>query len=119
MSFDDAAWRELDLPHDWAIEGPFDPKYDARTGGLPISGTAWYRKNFTIGSEHRGRCVTIEFDGVMNNAEVYINGQKVAERPYGYIGFEADLTQYVKFGEENIIAVRVAPEELSSRWYPD
>jgi len=116
--FDDAEWRELDLPHDWAIEGPFDKKHDARTGGLPISGTAWYRKSFLIGEEHKEKLVCLEFDGVMNNAEVFINGQKVAERPYGYIGFEADLTPFVKFGEENLVAVKVAPEELSSRWYP-
>jgi beta-galactosidase len=117
-AFDDAGWRQLDLPHDWAIEGPFDPAHDSRTGGLPISGTAWYRKSFLLDEEQRGKKITLEFDGVMNNAEVFVNGEKVAERPYGYIGFEADLTPYTKFGEDNIVAVRVAPEELSSRWYP-
>lgn len=116
--FDDATWRKLDLPHDWAIEGPFDPEYDARTGGLPISGIAWYRKSFSLDQKHKGKIICLEFDGVMNNAEVFINGKKVAERPYGYMGFEADLTPHLKFGEENIVAVKVAPEELSSRWYP-
>lgn len=116
--FDDTQWRTLDLPHDWAIEGPFDSKNDARTGGLPIYGTAWYRKHFVVDAEQKGNCVTVEFDGIMNNAEVYLNGEKVGARPYGYIGFEVDLTPQIKFGEENVLAVRVNPKELSARWYP-
>ncbi len=117
-SFDDTGWRKLNLPHDWAIEGPFDSKYDTRTGGLPIYGTAWYRKHFVIDEVQKGNIVTVEFDGVMNNAEVYVNGEKVGERPFGYIGFEVDLTPHIKFGEENMLAVRVDPKELSARWYP-
>lgn len=117
-NFDDATWRNLDLPHDWAIEGPFNQKHDARTGGLPIYGTAWYRKYFTVDANHKGNIVTVEFDGVMNNAEIYVNGQKAGARPYGYISFEVDITPYIKFGVENVIAVRVDPKELSARWYP-
>lgn len=116
--FDDSTWRKLNLPHDWAIEGPFDKEHDTRTGGLPIYGTAWYRKHFTIDKIHKGKKVTVEFDGVMNNAEIYVNGQKVGARPYGYTSFEVDLTPFIKFGKENIIAVRVDPKELSARWYP-
>ncbi|ANQ52467.1 DUF4982 domain-containing protein [Flammeovirga sp. MY04] len=118
IQFDDASWRKLNLPHDWAIEGPFDPKHDARTGGLPISGVAWYRKSFVPQEEWKGYVVTLEFDGVMNNSEVFINGKKVGERPFGYIGFEVDLTEYLIYGKDNQIAVKVAPEELSARWYP-
>lgn len=117
-SFDDSGWRNLDLPHDWAIEGPFDSKYDTRTGGLPIFGTAWYRKHFIIDAAQKGNKITLEFDGVMNNAEVFLNGEKVGARPFGYIGFEVDLTPHIKFGEENVLAVRVDPKELSARWYP-
>ncbi len=117
-NFDDSNWRNLNLPHDWAIEGPFDVKNDARTGGLPIYGTAWYRKNFVIDKKDSGKNISIEFDGVMNNAEVYLNGKKIGARPFGYIGFELDLTPYIKFGEENTIAVKVDPKELSARWYP-
>lgn len=117
-TFDDSTWRNLNLPHDWAIEGPFDKKHDARTGGLPIYGTAWYRKHFVVDAIHKGSLITVEFDGVMNNAEVYLNDKKVGERPFGYIGFEVDLTPYIKFGKENVIAVRVNPKELSARWYP-
>jgi len=118
VTFDDSAWREISLPHDWAIEGPFDKKYDTRTGGLPIYGTAWYRKSFKIDQAHSGSRVTIEFDGVMNNAEVYLNGHKLGGRPYGYSSFEIDLTPHIKFGQSNQLAVRVDPKELSARWYP-
>lgn len=116
--FDDSNWRQLNLPHDWAIEGPFDKNHDTRTGGLPIYGTAWYRKSFTIDKKHQNQQVTVTFDGVMNNSEVFVNGQKAGERPFGYIGFEVNITPYIKFGEENTIAVRVNPKELSARWYP-
>ncbi|GEC72507.1 beta-galactosidase [Flavobacterium flevense] len=117
-SYYDSNWRKLNLPHDWAIEGPFSIKNNARTGGLPIHGIAWYRKHFTIDSKNKNKQISIEFDGVMSNAKVYLNGQFVGERPYGYIGFELDLTPFIKFKQENVIAVRVAPEDLSARWYP-
>ncbi len=117
-NYNDKNWRQLNLPHDWAIEGPFSEEFDARTGGLPIFGTAWYRKHFTIDKNKKGQNIIIFFDGVMNNSTVYINGTKVGERPFGYIGFEVDLTPYIKFDAENVIAVKVNPEELSARWYP-
>ncbi|GAF02762.1 sugar-binding domain-containing protein [Saccharicrinis fermentans] len=115
--FDDSQWRKLDLPHDWAIEEPFDRKYNARTGGLPVYGTGWYRKHFTVKKEHLGKLVSIEFDGAMNNAHVWVNGQFAGERPYGYIGFEVDITPYLKYDEDNVIAVRLQPEDLAARWY--
>ena len=116
--FDDSTWRNLNLPHDWAIEGPFDQQHDARTGGLPIYGTAWYRKYFSINEKQKDKSISIVFDGVMNNAEVFVNGQKAGERPFGYIGFEINIKPYIKFGRDNVIAVRVDPKELSARWYP-
>lgn len=118
IAFDDSGWRTLDLPHDWAIEGPFDKAHDTRTGGLPIYGTAWYRKSFFISAEDKGNLVSLQFDGIMNNGEVFINGEKAGERPFGYIGFEVDATPFIKFGEENTVAIRVSPKELSARWYP-
>lgn len=117
-SFNDADWRSLNLPHDWAIEGPFDKANDTRTGGLPIYGTAWYRKTFSLEKHQEGSKVSLEFDGVMNNAEIFINGQKAGERPFGYISFEVDATPFVKFGKTNTVAVKVNPMELSARWYP-
>ena len=109
---------EVELPHDWAIEGPFDSKYNARCGGLPFHGTGWYRKSFDAPKEWDGKVVRIAFDGAMSNAKVWINGQFAGERPFGYISFEIDATPYLKYGEENVIAVELTPKDLSSRWYP-
>ena len=117
-AFDDSGWRALDLPHDWAIEGPFDVKYNARAGGLPFHGTGWYRKHFTVPAEQQGKRVKLVFDGAMSLANVWVNGTLVAERPYGYTTFFMDITDVVKAGEENVVAVRLTPEDMSSRWYP-
>jgi beta-galactosidase len=117
-AFDDAGWRALDLPHDWAIEGPFDPKISPHQGSLPFFGVAWYRKRFTVPAASRGRSYAIEFDGAMSNSTVYLNGRALGGRPYGYIGFAVDLTPALNFGGDNVLAVRLAPEEHSSRWYP-
>lgn len=117
-TLDDTSWRQLNLPHDWAIEGPFDAKNNARNGGLPIDGIAWYRKHFTVEKSNANKQISIEFDGVMDNSKVYINGNFVGERHYGYSGFECDLTPFIKFNEDNVIAVQLSPEILSERWYP-
>ena len=79
---------------------------------------AWYRKHFTLPASARGKHVSVQFDGAMSNSTVWINGQKVGGRPYGYESFALDLTPYLKFGEDNVLAVRLAPEDQSSRWYP-
>ncbi|MDP4624482.1 MAG: DUF4982 domain-containing protein [Akkermansiaceae bacterium] len=118
VEFDDSEWRTLNLPHDWAIEGPFDIKYNARSGGLPFHGTGWYRKTFTAPADLKDQLVTIEFDGAMYNAHVWINGHHLGSRPFGYIGFQFDLTSHLKPGAENTLVVRLTPEDLSSRWYP-
>ena len=118
IDLDDSTWQKINLPHDWAIEGPFSNENNARNGGLPIDGEAWYRKHFVVDKVHENKQISIEFDGIMDNSSVYINGTFVGDRHYGYIGFEYDLTPHIKFGEENIIAVKAAPEVLSERWYP-
>jgi beta-galactosidase len=117
-AFSDTTWRALDLPHDWAIEGPFDRKINPHAGGLPAFGVAWYRKHFTVPAGAKGKHFSVQFDGAMSNSTVWLNGQKVGGRPYGYESFALDLTPYVKFDGENVLAVRLAPEEQSSRWYP-
>lgn len=118
-NFDDSQWREVRLPHDWAIEGSVDPKLNPHTGALPISGTGWYRKTFTVSNDLRGRFFTIEFDGAMANAHVWINGDELGGRPYGYSSFAFDLTPHLRFdGQKNVLAVRLTPEDHSSRWYP-
>jgi len=117
--FDDSQWTPVRLPHDWAIEGPFDPKLNPHTGALPISGTGWYRKSFFLPADSRDKYFTTVFDGAMSNAVVWINGHQLGGRPYGYSSFAFDLTPYLQFGAEaNVLAVRLTPEEHSSRWYP-
>jgi beta-galactosidase len=117
--FADTSWRVLDLPHDWAIEGPFDPKINPHCGALPFFGVGWYRRHFTLAESARGKQFTIEFDGAMANSRVWLNGRELGGRPYGYIGFAFDLTPHLFFGgKENVLAVRLAPEDQSSRWYP-
>ena len=118
--FDDAAWRRLSLPHDWSIEGPFDEK--ASTGGpggyLP-TGVGWYRKHFAVPEALRGRKVTVEFDGVYMNSDVWINGRHLGRWPYGYSSFAYDLTPFLSFGDQpNVLAVRVDNSaQPNSRWY--
>lgn len=119
QSFDASAWRKLDLPHDFAIEQPFDPKNaSGAPGGYLPGGIGWYRKLFRLPEGSLGRKVSIEFDGVYMNSEVWINGHLLGKRPYGYIGFEYDLTPHLDFAGENVIAVRVDNSKLpSARWY--
>ena len=114
--YNDAGWRLLDVPHDWAIEGDFYVGNPSGAGGgaLP-GGVGWYRKHFSLpaGSE---KCF-LEFDGVYMNSTVYVNGLEVGFRPYGYSSFEYDITPYVKEGE-NVVAVRVDnSDQPNSRWY--
>lgn len=117
--FDDKDWRVLNLPHDWAIEGDFSKDNPSGTGGgaLP-GGTGWYRKTFVPGNEDSDKIIRIDFDGIYMNSEVFINGQSLGKRPYGYISFGYDITPYLKWNEKNVIAVRVDnSEQPNSRWY--
>jgi beta-galactosidase len=115
-AYDDAAWRVLDLPHDWSIEGAFskDNNTGHQEGGLP-AGVGWYRKHFfAAASSH----VYIDFDGVYRNSEVWINGHYLGRRPNGYISFRYELTACLRPGAENVIAVRVDnSHQPNSRWY--
>jgi beta-galactosidase len=114
---DDSNWRILDLPHDWSIEGPFSRENASCTGYLP-GGIGWYRKKFTVPDNETGRKVFIYFDGIYNNSEVWINGNYLGKRPNGYISFQYNLTQYLNFGGENLIAVKVDHSlAADSRWY--
>ena len=121
VNYNDASWRRLDVPHDWAIEGDFYAGNPSGAGGgaLP-GGIGWYRKHFNLGDCETNMKETkffLEFDGVYMNSTVYINGQKVGYRPYGYSSFEYDITPYVKEGE-NVVAVRVDnSDQPNSRWY--
>ena len=133
--YDDSAWQSVTVPHDWAIYGPFsewndrqhmaivqDGQTDAmehagRTGGLPFTGTGWYRTEFEVPDLDGGRRCSLVFDGAMSHARVWINGQEACYWPYGYNSFHFDATPYVHEGM-NTLAVRLENEAESSRWYP-
>jgi len=114
----DATWRKLDLPHDWAVEGPFRIELRGETGKLPYQGIGWYRKHFTVAAEDAGKQVFIDFDGAMAYAKVWLNGNYLGTWPYGYSSFRMDLTPYLNFGGKNVLAVRLDTEKWESRWYP-
>jgi len=117
MGLDDSKWRLLNLPHDWSVEGVYSPDKASATGYLP-GGIAWYRKSFTVADSEKGNNTFIYFEGVYNHSEVFINGHSVGKRPNGYISFMYDLTPYLKYGEENLISVRVDHSlDADSRWY--
>lgn len=114
----DNDWRSLDLPHDWAIEGPFNDSLENNTGLLPWKGIGWYRKHFNVSENDKDKRIYIDFDGAMAYAKVWLNGKYVGEWPYGYSSFRLDLTPYIITGKENIIAVRLDTKSWDSRWYP-
>ena len=116
--FDDSAWENVRVPHDWAISGPFDESAHGGSGKLPWRGVGWYRRSLTLDAADAGKCVFLDFDGVMASPEVYVNGQKAGGWDYGYASFRVDATPFVKFGERNVIAVRASTLDHHSRWYP-
>lgn len=116
--WDDSSWRKLDVPHDFAIEGPFRMDLSGNTGRLPYQGIGWYRKSFVLDSTDADKRIYVDFDGVMAYAQVWLNGQYVGGWPYGYNSFRLDLTPYVRTGGENLLAVRTDTEKWESRWYP-
>lgn len=118
VTFDDAKWRTLDLPHDWAIEGPFSMEIENETGKLPWEGIGWYRKTFDVPASADGRKTYIDFDGAMSHATVYINGKIAGEWAYGYNSFRVDATLHLRPGKKNVIAVRLENKPISTRWYP-
>lgn len=128
-------WETVRVPHDYAIEGPFDPTHDqgntianadgfpisnraaGRTGALPLAGTAWYRLNFEVKPEWADKEISFVFDGVMSHCEIFINGNQVGRSVYGYTTFRVDVTDEIHVGS-NLLAVRVNQLQWESRWYP-
>ncbi|WP_346862524.1 DUF4982 domain-containing protein [uncultured Draconibacterium sp.] len=128
-------WETVSVPHDWAIKGPFDKEIDkqmvkvtqdmeteakertGRTGALPHIGIGWYRNTFTLPEFEAGKKALLIFDGAMSDAQVYVNGTKVGNHPYGYSYFYFDISDYLQAGE-NLLAVRLENPPSSSRWYP-
>lgn len=134
--YNDAKWKNVTVPHDWAIYGPFSIDNDkqntaiaqdgqtqamehaGRTGGLPFVGTGWYRLSFEVPEFKDNKRCTLVFDGAMSHAQVYINGEKAVYWPYGYNTFYVDATPFLKKGAKNELAVRLENQNESSRWYP-
>ena len=136
--FNDKKWQSVEVPHDWAIYGPFDRDYDiqnvavtqnfetqattktGRTGGLPYVGTGWYRTNFNVEDFNpENRAVNLVFDGAMSEARVYVNGKEAIFWPFGYNSFHCDVTDLLNTdGKDNTLAVRLENRPQSSRWYP-
>ncbi|NQZ77719.1 MAG: glycoside hydrolase family 2 protein [Ekhidna sp.] len=136
LSLNTKGWEQVEVPHDWAIKGPFDKENDVqfirvkedlekkartrtgRTGALPHVGIGWYRTWFEVPTYTEGKRVLVTFDGAMSNAEVFVNGTKVGERANGYSYFYFDITEQIKEGEQNLLAVRLDNKPMASRWYP-
>ncbi len=136
IDFDDSHWQSVKVPHDWAIYGPFDKEIDkqvvkieqnnekeatektGRTGALPFVGVGWYRTSLTLPKFNNTKQALLTFDGAMSNAEVYVNGIKVGNRPYGYSYFYFDISDYIQDGKQIVLAVRLENQPFSSRWYP-
>lgn len=119
-SFDDSQWDPVDLPHDWAIKGPFGaPGISGPEGKLPYDGVGWYRKTIKLdaGDVSSGKNLYLEVDGAMSYSSVWLNGVIVGGWPYGYNAYRVDLTPYAKAGD-NILAIRLENKPNSSRWYP-
>lgn len=114
--FDDSAWKNIDLPHDYSIDQEYTTAGEAESG-YKLGGIGWYRKSFTVGEALKGKTVRIDFDGVYMDSTVWINGHQLGNHPYGYSPFSYDITEYLKFGESNTITVKVNHQTPSSRWY--
>lgn len=119
LVFDDSDWRTLDLPHDWSIEGSFDINAPADNAGAYLpTGIGWYRKNFKVPANWQDKKVSVYFEGVYENSEVFINGVSLGIRPYGYAAFSYDITPHLNLDQNNVISVRVDnSNQLNSRWY--
>ncbi len=133
--FNDKHWQNVNVPHDWAITGQFNMNIDAqfvkvledgdsisklrtgRTGALPTFGVGWYRKSLPVTNADKDKRIFIEFDGAMSLAKIYLNGNFVGEWPYGYSSFAFELTKFINFSSDNILAVRLENLPESSRWY--
>ncbi|MDI7774639.1 glycoside hydrolase family 2 TIM barrel-domain containing protein [Asticcacaulis sp. EMRT-3] len=114
-ALDDSGWRKLDLPHDFQIEQPWD-KSANKGRGFKTLGAAWYRKTFEADSRWKGKQVLLDFEGIMLSGDVWVNGKKVGGTAYGYLGFEADISDLIHYDGANVVAVR-ATTEGNSRWY--
>ena len=118
VAFDDTSWKNVSIPHDWAITGPFIKNGNGDTGKLPWKGEGWYRKKITVEKNQEGKRLYLIFDGIMAFPKIYINGKLAGSWDYGYNSFYLDITDYVNYGEENLLAIHANTKKHDSRWYP-
>ena len=121
-NFNDRDWKPVNLPHDWAANGPFYEGPNAEVGGgmgrLPSQGVGWYRRKLNIPVTDKGKSIYLDIDGAMSYAMVWLNGNLVGGWPYGYNSFRLDLSPYINFGGANQLAIRIDNPNHSARWYP-
>lgn len=116
VAFDDHAWRDVQLPHDFIVEGTFDPKADPSHGFLP-KGAGWYRKTFTLPAEDQGKVLWLEFDGVYRNSLVWLNGQLLGQHASGYTSFYYDVSRVAHYGGQNVLTVWADARQNEGWWY--
>ena len=117
-SFDDGDWETVNLPHDWAIKGPFNaPGITGGMGRLPLNGVGWYRRNVSMAPDDEGKSIFLDIDGAMSYAAVWLNGNLVGGWPYGYASFRLDVTAHMRPGDDNLLAIRLDNALDSSRFY--
>ena len=114
--FNDSSWENVDLPHDYSIDQDYTSAGEAESG-YKLGGIGWYRKSFDVSADLEGKTVRLDFDGVYMDATVWVNGHELGTHPYGYSPFSFDITEYLNYGGENVIAVKVNHQTPSSRWY--
>ena len=121
-NFNDTEWEQVNLPHDWAIKGPFytgaNPEVGGGMGRLPSQGVAWYRKKLTFDEADKNKQIYLDIDGAMSYAMVWFNGNLIGGWPYGYNSFRLDVTPYIKMGSDNQLSIRIDNPNYSARWYP-
>ena len=124
-NYDDKSWRTLSVPHDWAVELPFvyapdtnvmEHGYKPVGGHYPATSIGWYRKHFMVSQKDSGQRIVISFDGIYRDSKVWINGFYLCNNASGYSGFSCDVTDYVRYGRENVLVVRVDATQYEG-WY--
>jgi|GEM_PF-176742 len=115
-AYDDSSWRKVHLPHDFVVEGTFDPKADKSHGYLP-TGVGWYRKSFTLPASDKGRALWIDFDGVYRNSRAWLNGKELGRHMSGYTSFRYDISGAAVYGGENVLVVRADASQNEGWWY--
>jgi len=118
VGYDDSKWKDIEVPHDWAIEEPFIAKGDPNTGKLPWKNEGWYRIKIKTPQAWSGKQIYLLFDGIMAFPTVYVNGEVAGRWDYGYNSFYLNVTRFIRFGSDNVLAIHVDTRKHDSRWYP-